>query len=111
MATSDSFANYILDCIDNKKTSVRKMFGEYAFYFDKKVMGLICDETLFLKITENSKKIISEYEKENSLKVKIGHAYKGAKESFVIGEEILENRKLLEKLIFGIWEDVPLKKK
>ncbi len=29
--------------------SARKMFGEYALYLDGKVVGLICDDRLFLK--------------------------------------------------------------
>lgn len=32
----------------------RKMFGEYAVYCDGKVVGLVCDNTLFLKYTERA---------------------------------------------------------
>lgn len=32
----------------------RKMFGEYALYCDEKVVALICDDQLFVKITEKT---------------------------------------------------------
>ncbi len=103
MATEQSFADYILDQVNDKKAWVRKMFGEFAIYYDDKVVGLICDNTLYLKITESSKKFLSGN--------KTGPAYKGAKDSYIIGEEILEDTKLLKKIILGIYDDVPVVKK
>ncbi len=105
MSTTQDFADYILDSVNDKKSSVTKMFGEYALYYDKKVVGLICDNTLFLKITDFSKKILE------AVKVKTGPAYPRSKDFYIVGEEILEDNKLLKKIILGIWEDVPFKKK
>lgn len=79
------------------------MFGEFALYYDDKVVGLICDNTLFLKITESSRKFLDGN--------KTGPAYKGAKDSYVIGEEILEDSKTLKKIILGIYDDISLVKK
>jgi len=102
MATDKSFAEYILDQIDDKKAWVRAMFGEFAIYYDDKVVGLICDNTLFLKVTENSEKLLTGN--------KTGPAYKGAKPSYIISEEILEDSKQLKKIILGIYDDLPAPK-
>lgn len=47
MATRAETIPPILDAIPG--ATVRKMFGEYALYMDGRVVGLICDDTLFLK--------------------------------------------------------------
>jgi TfoX/Sxy family transcriptional regulator of competence genes len=107
MATTQEFADYILDCVDDKRGSVRKMFGEFALYFDKKVVGLICDNSLFLKITEGSREI---FEKEFP-RTKKGPAYPGSKDFYIVGEEILENKKMLHRIMNAIWEDVDFVKK
>jgi TfoX/Sxy family transcriptional regulator of competence genes len=92
-----------LDQIDDKKAWVRAMFGEFALYYGDKVVGLICDNTLFLKITESSSKYLGDN--------KTGPAYKGAKPSYIIPEEILEDTKFLKKIVLGIYEDLPTPKK
>ncbi len=93
MATSQSTVDFILDqLISIDSISTRKMFGEYALYCENKVVGLICDNTLFIKITEEGKKLIdSNYEE--------GPPYPGAKLYIKVNEVLLENRKLLSELI------------
>jgi len=102
MATEKSFAQYVLDQIDDSKSRVRAMFGEFALYYDDKVVGLICDNTLFLKITESSKDFLGNN--------KTGPAYKGAKDSYIISEETLEDQKLLKRIVLGVYEDLPATK-
>jgi DNA transformation protein and related proteins len=34
------------------RISARRMFGEFALYVDGKVIGLVCDDTLYIKPTE-----------------------------------------------------------
>jgi len=36
------------------------MFGEYALYYDEKVVALICDGAIFLKITPSTTKILAD---------------------------------------------------
>jgi hypothetical protein len=71
-----------------------------------RVVGLICDNTLFLKITNNSTDILIK----EKVKLKTGQAYPSSKDFYIVTEEVLENRKLLQKLFEGIYEDVPDKK-
>jgi DNA transformation protein len=55
MATSRSTTEFILDQLSAvPNVRVRKMFGEYALYCDEKVVALICDDQLFVKITRSA---------------------------------------------------------
>jgi TfoX/Sxy family transcriptional regulator of competence genes len=68
------------------------MFGEYALYCDNKVVALVCDNQLFIKITPEGKALVGTHYEE-------GEAYPGAKPSMVIGAEELEDRERLCELI------------
>ncbi len=83
--------------------SARKMFGEYALYLDGRVIALVCDDMLFVKITEPGKEFVSEEYEE-------GPAYPGAKPSMVIGEDRIEDREWLTELFRITAEHVPLPK-
>lgn len=108
MATKQSTVDFILDQLAPQgEAKTRKMFGEYALYFAGKVVGLICDDTLFIKITEPGQQIVGE-------KQKIGHAYPGAKPSFAISPEQIEDADWLGQLVQVTAQQVPapaLKKK
>ncbi len=104
MASKQSTVDYILDQVTNAgEVSVRKMFGEYALYCDGKVVALVCDDTLYVKITEQGKVFVGDSYKE-------GHAYEGAKVSMVINEDKIEDREWLTELIHITAENLPLPK-
>jgi len=93
MATKQSTIDFILDQLNSLgSVSARKMFGEYALYHDGKVVGLVCDDTLFIKITEQGKMFAGKYYQE-------GKAYRGAKASMVIDGGQLEDRDWLSELV------------
>lgn len=93
MSTTQSTVDFILDQLrDAGNIRAKKMFGEYALYCDEKVVGLICDDTLFIKITRPGKKFVGkEYEE--------GTAYPGAKPSMLISGDKIENAEWLSELI------------
>jgi DNA transformation protein len=67
-----------------------KMFGEYAIYCDDKIIALVCDNQLFLKVTEPGG---------NMLRTQILHApYPGAKDSFIISEDDWDDADYLAQL-------------
>jgi DNA transformation protein and related proteins len=104
MATSQSTINFILDQARSAgNVSARKMFGEYALYCNGKVVGLVCDNTLFIKITSPGKAFVGNYYQE-------GYAYPGAKISMQIDDDRLEDREWLERLIQITAENIPLPK-
>ncbi len=93
MATKQTTVDYILDqLISIGDVHARKMFGEYALYFDGKVVGLICDDTLFVKITEAGKEFVGGHYQE-------GFAYPGAKASLEISGDLIEDHRWLCELM------------
>ncbi len=93
MATKQSTIDYILDQLAGTgDVRARKMFGEYALYLDDKVVALVCDDQLFVKITVEGREYSGEHYRE-------GHAYPGAKASLLIDGELIEDREWLQGLV------------
>lgn len=104
MATTQETIDYILDQMSGgEPVSARKMFWEYALYCDGRVIALVCDKTLFMKITEPGREFAGALYTE-------GIAYPGAKPSMQISEGSLENREWLFDLVRITAENVPLPK-
>lgn len=58
MASSHEFVDSILGQIENAGLiDANKMFGEYGLYADGKLIGLICDDKLFIKPTESGREV------------------------------------------------------
>lgn len=104
MPTRQSTADFILEqAASAGYMSARRMFGNYALYCDGKVVGLICNETLFIKITEPGKKFVGEYYQE-------GYAYEGAKVSMAIDDERVADKEWLSELIRITADSLPAPK-
>jgi TfoX/Sxy family transcriptional regulator of competence genes len=53
MASDREFVTFVCEQLrGGGEISSRRMFGEAAVYLDGKVVGLVCDNQLFLKVTE-----------------------------------------------------------
>jgi DNA transformation protein and related proteins len=93
MATGKSTIDFILDQLcDVPTVRAKKMFGEYALYCEEKVVALVCNNRLFVKITPAGKVLLGEHYEE-------GIAYPGAKPSLLIGVDELENSERLCELV------------
>lgn len=93
MATKQATIDYLLDQLrDIKDVRARKMFGEYALYSQDKVVALVCDDELFVKITEPGKKFVGK-------KYMEGYPYPGAKAAMHINGSLLEDIKFITELI------------
>jgi len=91
MASTKVFVDFILDQIGNAGViEAKKMFGEYGLYADGKLVGLICDDKLFIKPTEGGRKFIGQ--------VVEAPPYEGARPSFLI-EDKLDDAKWLSELV------------
>lgn len=100
MRTKASTADFILDQLRSlKNVAVKKMFGEYALYCEGKVVGLICDDQLFLKITEQGKAAVGGRYRE-------GFPYPGAKPAMLI--ENVDDAPWLARLVKLTAEQLPL---
>ncbi len=59
MSTSQSTIDFLLDQLAGlANVHARKMFGEYALYCGEKVVALVCDNQLFVKITPPGKALV-----------------------------------------------------
>ena len=83
--------------------SARAMFGEYALYADGKVVALVCDDLLCVKIVPASKELESQCEK--------GEPYPGAKPHYIVEEGQLSTIENLPSILSAIAESIPAKKK
>lgn len=93
MATSQDTVDYLLDLLAPlRRVRARKMFGGYVLYKDDKVVALVCDDRLFVKITEPGRAFVGNRYQE-------GFPYPGARPAMLIDEDDLERREWLGELI------------
>lgn len=105
MASQQNFVDFIIDQIkDQSRVRYKKMFGEYALYYDNKVVALVCDNQLFIKPTEAGKNFIEE----NSKLVE-GNPYPGSKLWLLIEDEI-ENSEFINELLEITSKELPAPK-
>ncbi len=74
------------------------MFGEYAIYLEHKVVALVCDNQLFVKPTKAGRELLQE--------VVEAPPYRGAKNHFLVGENI-EDRELMAALLKITFAELP----
>ncbi len=101
MATTREYMEYIVDTLGrglgHESFSMKKMFGEYALYYHGTVVGLVCDGTLFIKITPETTRLLGDIE--------TGFPYPGAKPWYIIDETAMEDAELMEQLIETIYTE------
>jgi TfoX/Sxy family transcriptional regulator of competence genes len=104
MATKKETVEFILAKLRGRGPfSVRAMFGEYALYADGKVVALVCDDLLYVKILPASKELERQCEK--------GEPYPGAKPYYIVEEGQLSTIENLPAILKAIAESIPEKKK
>lgn len=102
MATDQSFMDYVQDQVGEAgPISCKKMFGEYALYWEDKVIALVCDNQLFVKPTEGGRALIDH--------VVEAPPYPGAKPYLLVGDE-LDDRDWLAALLQATAREVPAPK-
>ncbi len=104
MATDVSTIEFLLDQLGAlPDVRVRKMFGEYALYHQDKVVALVCDDQLFIKITTPGRALVGDGFQE-------GTAYPGAKPSMLIDADVIEDDTRLCELVRVTAEALPTPK-
>ena len=79
----------------------RKMFGDYALYCNDKVVGLICDDYLYLKPLNQLKPLLHEEDKH------MQPPYDGAKPHYVITD--VDDADYLSLLVRTVAKNLPSK--
>jgi len=102
MASNSDFVQYVVDqCSGAGEILVRKMMGDYCIYCDGVLFGLICDNNLYIKVTEPGRALL----KEEALRP----PYEGAKDYFYISD--VDDRDYLKELIKVTLPALPARKK
>lgn len=103
MATQPETIEFILGKLrDRRSFTARPMFGEYALYADGKVVGLVCDDMLYVKIVPASKALESLCAKD--------HPYPGARPHYLVEESQISTIHNLAQILSEIANSVPAKK-
>ncbi len=81
MASDLEFVEFVVDQLGERCTiTYKKMFGEFGLYADGTFIGVICDNQLFIKPTEEGRQYIGDPVE--------APPYPGAKPSFLIQGQI-----------------------
>lgn len=79
MASNADFVQYIVDqCSGAGEITVKKMMGDYCIYCDGAIFGLICDNNLYIKPTNQGATQLKE--------VVMRSPYPGSREHFYIDD-------------------------
>lgn len=101
MASNPEFVEYVADQLSDAGTiTYRKMFGEYGMYCDGKIFALICENQLFIKITDVGRQLAPELE--------MAPPYDGAKDYFLI--ENIDDREFLTSFVMETCKELPMPK-
>lgn len=80
---------------------IRSMMGGYLVYLDGKLIGDICDNTLFLKRTPTSNRLLAGSE--------LSYPYEGSKTLMHVFDRF-EETDLITELLEGMYAELPEKK-
>ncbi|MBD5095988.1 MAG: TfoX/Sxy family protein [Lachnospiraceae bacterium] len=101
MASNPEFVEYVADQLrDAGNITYRKMFGEYGMYCDGKIFALICENQLFIKITDAGRRLAPNLE--------IAPPYDGAKDYFLI--ENIDDREFITSFVMETCKELPMPK-
>ncbi|MFZ2539622.1 MAG: TfoX/Sxy family protein [Oscillospiraceae bacterium] len=101
MASSLDYVQYVCDQMSGAgDVTYKKMFGEYTIYCNSKVLGLICDNQVFIKPTTAGETLIPNATKDSP--------YDGAKLHIVL--EDLDDRDFITGFVIATCEELPFPK-
>ena len=90
MACSADYVQYVVDqCSGAGEIAVKKMMGDYCIYCDGVLFGLICDNNLYIKVTEAGATVLNE--------VILRPPYEGVRDYFLVDD--VDNNDYLKELV------------
>lgn len=101
MSSDLSFVQYVTEQASGAgEITYKKMFGEYGIYCNGKIIGVICDNILYVKKTEEGAAACPKLEE--------GSPYDGAKPHFVFDD--VDDRETLARFIRATYDELPAPK-
>lgn len=102
MATDKAFAARVAQQLGSLEITTRPMFGEYGIYCRDKIFGLLCDNTLFVKITAAGEVMAPGLDR--------GAPYPGARPYFRISDALLDDDEWLTEFVAVTTDALPAPK-
>ncbi len=102
MATDARFIDAVREAMVPLDVTARPMFGEYGLYFQGKNFALVCDNTLFVKVTDEGRRAAG--------RISVAPPYPGAKPAFKISATRLKDRDWLLELVRATSAALPARK-
>ncbi len=90
MACDPETVKHLLASLKSSRFSTKAMFGEYALYADGKVVALLCDDRLFVKVTPQTEALAA---------CEKAPPYPGAKDHYVVEEDAWPSQELARMLL------------
>lgn len=87
MATTKDTVAHVLEQLEPLDVRARAMFGEYGLYCDERLVGLICDNTVFLKPSPATHGLA------------LGPAYPGSKDYAIVSGAVLDESATFRALV------------
>jgi hypothetical protein len=95
MATPRERIDYVLEQLEPLPVRARAMFGEYGLYCDEKVVGFVCDSTVFLKPGPATSHLPQ------------GPCYPGSKDYGIVDEELVGDSHAFRALVRATADSLP----
>lgn len=103
MSTRQETIDFLVDQMSaDENVLSRKMFGEYALYYDTKVIALVCDDQLFIKPTDKGRDFLVECDEHPP--------YPGAKLYFRVPEDKWDDAEWMSELVKITASELPYPK-
>jgi len=102
VATTQRTVDVLLEAMAGAgAVSAKKMFGEYDVYCDGKLVALVCDDQLFMKINPAGRAWLGDAIDE-------APPYPGAKPSFRVDPERWDDAEWIAGLVRVTWGELPV---
>lgn len=99
MSTDRTFVDYIAEqAMLGDALTFKRRFGEYGIYLDDKVIGFVCDNSLFIKPAEATAQLTRD--------LPIRPPYPGAKD-YPVADELLDDTDALKALLLATERALP----
>ena len=100
MANSPATVAYVQQRLPPPRFALKPMFGEHALYAEGKVVALVCDDRVFVKVHEATEDLAGS---------ELAPPYPGAKDHYVVEEGRLADP-AFAKLLLGLAKALPAPK-
>ncbi len=101
MASSLDFVEYVREQLSGAgEITYKKMFGEYGVYCNGKIVGVVCDDQLFIKKTKAGAEVYPDCPE--------AAPYDGAKPHFLVDR--VDDRALMTRFISATYDELPAPK-